>query len=342
MADTGEHDGSGRPMNISPCRAWVKGRVVSQNGSAVLFALFACVAVMASIQVLTVAVICCERALADEVAGRRELAAFDIALASLCSQARTTWGPVQWTPVGNQEFPLTTRLLSPGESPEWVLRAEVAPDVTPVQAVTSALIERGRDGLDLPLGAIIARCVQVTEGRSTAWLNATGAEDADTPTADAAVAYVESMQGPEILGEGCSIRGLETEWSLGEGWNKAIECGAVEGPDIVLLDGSNGQTLRLEVELGLGTSERPALVVITGGADLDARDSGVLWAVVVADEASVLLDGTVVHGAVFTTETADLGGSGQVVYDAEVLRWATDRSFERTRLVPGTRLEDTQ
>lgn len=328
-------------MKAPLCRARARGRALSQSGSAVLFALFACITVAVSIQVLALAVICCERALADEVSGRRELAAVDTALARLSGLGRVAWGSTPWTPVQGSRTSLDARLLATTEGPDWVLRAEVAQSSVPTAVVDSALLERGRDGLDLPLEAVVARCVRATEGRSTPWLETTGAESGENSEALPAYAYVESVQGAQIVGEQCSVRRLETGWSLGEGWEKAMECGAVWGPDVVLISGSEGRTIRLQREAGLGTSERPALVVITGGADLDARDMGALWAVVVADQASVLVDGTVVHGAIFASESADLGGSGQVVYDSEVLRWAVDRSFERTRLVQGTRVEGT-
>jgi hypothetical protein len=84
------------------------------------------------------------------------------------------------------------------------------------------------------------------------------------------------------------------------------------------------------------------LVVVTGGADLDARDRGDLYGVIVVDQGSVQLDGTVLHGAVFATGEVALGQTGQILYSPQVLRWATDRSLHRVRLVPGTRWEGTE
>jgi hypothetical protein len=46
-----------------------------------------------------------------------------------------------------------------------------------------------------------------------------------------------------------------------------------------------------------------------------------------------------VHGAVFATDTLDLGETGHIFFSRSVLRWATDRSLVRVRLVPGTRKE---
>jgi hypothetical protein len=75
---------------------------------------------------------------------------------------------------------------------------------------------------------------------------------------------------------------------------------------------------------------------------LDLRGVGELWGVVIADKGSVQLDRAIFHGAVFAGEYVDFGESGQLVYCSDVLLWATDRSLERVRLVPGTRLEDTE
>ena len=60
------------------------------------------------------------------------------------------------------------------------------------------------------------------------------------------------------------------------------------------------------------------------------------------DDGSVALDGTTLHGAVFATGSVDLGETGRVVYNRSILRWATDRSLVRTRLVPGSRWEGTE
>ncbi|HLA82791.1 MAG TPA: hypothetical protein VJP78_14445, partial [Thermoleophilia bacterium] len=85
--------------------------------------------------------------------------------------------------------------------------------------------------------------------------------------------------------------------------------------------------------------DEPALVVLTGGATLDARDRGDFYGILVADRGSVLLDGTVVHGAVFASGTVDLGEMGQVLFAPRILRWAGDGSLKRARLMPGTRWE---
>ena len=84
----------------------------------------------------------------------------------------------------------------------------------------------------------------------------------------------------------------------------------------------------------------PVLVVATGGPILDLTARGDLYGVIVAEEGSVRLEGTRLHGALLAGDWVDLGSSGQLLYDRAVWRWATDRSLVRTRLVPGTRREN--
>jgi hypothetical protein len=81
------------------------------------------------------------------------------------------------------------------------------------------------------------------------------------------------------------------------------------------------------------------LVVVVGGASLDARGLGERWGVIVVDGGDVRLDGTRLHGGVFATCTVDFGAGGAVAFSRTVVRWATDRSLVRVRLVPGSRRE---
>ncbi len=324
------------------CRLLVRALAFRQTGSALVFGLLACATVMIAIQILAVAVVWSERALADEVAGRQELSAVDSALARLRDEARVQWGPAQWKPVEPAEIPMVHRLCAPQEGEDWLLWAEVAAGPDALQRSTTVLLERGRDGLDLPLAAVVARCVRVTMGRETPWMTVEADVEGVLPDAEPGVAYVDVLQGPAILGEFCSLERLEGQWSLGEGWTAALESGTIAGRDVVVLRGEKGHPYSLQQLGRLGTSERPLLIVITGGADLDATGLGSLWGVILAEGSSVLLDGTVVHGAVFAGETADMGWGGQVVFNADVVAWARDRSLQRTRLVPGSRSEDTE
>jgi hypothetical protein len=61
--------------------------------------------------------------------------------------------------------------------------------------------------------------------------------------------------------------------------------------------------------------------------------------VIVVDGGGIDLQGTRLHGAVFASGAVDFGSDGAVLFSPAVLRWATDRSMLRTRLLPGTRRE---
>jgi hypothetical protein len=185
----------------------------------------------------------------------------------------------------------------------------------------------------------------------------------------AASAYICSRPCDPVLGDDCAIAVLANEWRLDPGWLQLVvppETGSTDdrAPDapavsvnanVLLLAGSRGETLSLaesladatrpraaETRAALGSADSPLLVVLTGGADLDAADLADLWAVIVVDDGSVRLDGTTLSGAVFATGAVELGATGQVSFSRAVLRWASDRSLTRVRLVPGTRWEGTE
>ena len=108
------------------------------------------------------------------------------------------------------------------------------------------------------------------------------------------------------------------------------------------MEGAKGQTLALPEDLPTASVDSPVLVVVMGGADLDARGMGSVHGVLVVDGGSVFLEGTIVHGAVFASGDVQFGLTGQVELHGGVLRWARDRSLERVRAVPGTRCESTE
>ena len=105
------------------------------------------------------------------------------------------------------------------------------------------------------------------------------------------------------------------------------------------MTGSAGRTVVLPPDSGGLVPDSPCLVLVTGGMTLDARARGDVYGVLVVDDGDILLDGTTVHGAVFASETFDVGETGRVLFSRSILRWATDRSLCRVRLVPGTREE---
>jgi hypothetical protein len=322
-----------------------------------MFALFVCLAVALSIQALTVAVVCGARALADEAQGRGRLADIDSGLAALRDGTFETWGPSQWVPVDSETATLAGRLVQIEEGQDWVLRAEVGNGQILSRAVTSVLVERGRDGLDLPAAALVAARVSCMEGRSTPWLatevvdrgvESSAGTGTVTATADgasdarSAVGFGGRWACASLVGSGCSLDQLSSPWSLSDGWRDSLSAGQGFGPRVMVLEGQAGEMLSAPEGLDASTKEHPVFVVVIGDADLDLRASGELWGVVVVDGGSVMLEQTVVHGAVYAGDSVDFGYSGQVVFNPRVWRWATDQSLVRVRLVPGTRQEETE
>jgi hypothetical protein len=345
-----------------------------EAGSALILVLFACLAVAVVVQALTVVTICAERAVVDEAVGRQRLEEKDQALAGLRQKMLSAWRAMEWTALtpGENSVEVTASELSEGG--DWVMSAAArqAPSVSRLQ--TSAWLERGRDGIDLPLAAVAARAVTAAVGRVTPWVDIddgeSGAAGGSAPGGEARIHVVEAPFLP-VLGPGCAVVDLAEPWRLDPGWAlldpmaAGGEEGAAEGdnsganggsdlaggPDVagasdaagrsavVWISGRRGGSADLPADCGGLAPGDPVLIVVTGGVTLDARSRGNIYGVVVIDEGSLLLDGTTVHGAVFATGVVDLGESGCVRYSRSMLRWAGDRSLSRVRLVPGTRSE---
>ncbi len=229
---------------------------------------------------------------------------------------------------------------------------------------TSAWLERGRDGIDLPLAAVVAEAVTATAGRVIPWVEIDGEESlgvGDTGSAGGAVVHVvrplwsrSSATGapwPPSPPPGGSTPGWAnldpvarggrqasadaTEPPTGAAPQRPKRLRSPRAPGWCGFRGRFGGSETLPADVGGLTPETPILVVLTGGATLDARNRGDLYGVIVVDDGSVLLDGTTLHGAVFATGTVNLGDTGRLLYSRSILRWATDRSLESGPARPG-------
>lgn len=348
----------------------------TDRGSVLLLVLFVCMAVAVIIQTVGVAVLCVERATVDEEVGRARLEEKDQGLVALRQRALLTWAPLSWTVVRNGEAAVEGALHAIEGSADWVMKADTKqqPDVSRLS--TSGWVERGRDGIDLPLAALVAESISADPNRDLPWIEIDAAEStSDASTNAAAVGYLEHLPEAPPLGDGCSLTGLTAPWRLDPGWLRLQSRGdladtiaeftyaslaaqesrtgekdvagtylrswAAVAPtsQVVVVSAPRGRTVTIPKESGRGVLEAPILVVVRGGADLDAQNLGDVFGVFVVDEGSVFLDGTVLHGALFVSKKVHLGVSGRVAFSRTVLRWATDRSLIRTRLVPGTRWE---
>jgi hypothetical protein len=345
----------------------------SQNGSILILVLVVCLGLALLVHVMSTVTICVERAMADERSGRARMTEKEVALAALRARALGDWSPRDWEAVGTPGLPAEAS-LSAIEGSTWLMQASSRQDPMVSATVVSCWLERGRDGIDLPLAAIVAGSITATAGREAPWLEvdpagcgaAAGEGESDPCTATACVGVLPSES---LVGEGSSVVRRDGEWRLDPGWTQFVSSQTAEetggsapsgddplqgalacGPNVLMASGDSGRWLSLEDLLGAGggssaagrTLESPLLVIMTGGAGLDASGLGDLYAVVVVDGGPVRIEGTVVHGAVFATEALDVGSIGRILFCRQVLRWAGDRSLCRVRLVPGTRREVTE
>lgn len=345
-----------------------------ETGSILLLVLVVCLSLAMLVQVMSTVALCAVRAMSDETDGRDRLRDKDEALAAICGRSATDWAPFDWDEIASEGQPVEGSLAAVDGS-ERVMQASARQQPREA-ASTSAWAERGRDGLDLPLAAVVAGSVKVGPARSSAWLEVDASSRVagdEAPVGDpegnpaVATAFLNELPAGTVVGEGCSIERREDGWGLDPGWAAFILSQIPEepggsapdgdltggflacGPGVLIAGGGHGTRVSLADLLDTGNAsapigrmpQAPLLVVVTGGAGLDARNLGDLFAVLVVDGGMVTADGTVIHGAVFASEAVDLGASGMVSFYPRILRWVTDGSLNRVRLVPGTRWEVT-
>lgn len=320
-----------------------------ERGSIVLFVLFVCVAIAVLVQTLSVVVVCADRGRDAEDQGRRLMSDKDLALRGVRQELLSAWAPRGWSTSPGGPGDVETAVADVPESAGWALAATAthAADVSPI--TVSAWVERGRDGVDLPFTGLVAESATWCAGRASPWLEMEGADVVgfDDGGAGRPVAWFCTVPQVPPLGPGDGIGSLPAPWTLDEGWRHFFQAdggaddyadGLAPGSAVSVLGGRAGTTIGLPSEWGARAGE-PALVVVTGGASLDATDRGDVYGIIVVDDGSVALDGTRIHGSVFATGMVDFGTTGEVFFSPAILRWATDRSLIRTRLVPGSRRE---
>ncbi len=318
----------------------------AHEGSALLLVLFVCLAVTVAIQTLATVVVCAERALHDESVGRSHAFEKNEALAGMRSRLQAFWRPLPWAVVIDVPYEVEARAADLDGGLGWVMRVDVRQPLEVSRMVFSAWAERGRDGIDLPLAALVATRVILDPDRVSPWLEiedsgVSGAADVPQPNVTAAAYLVEPPTGVAV-GEACVAAEARAEWRLDDGWKLLGRGCAGLGPGVVWVSAGPGETVDLPEECDGQSANTPVLAMVSGGGDLDLRELGDLYGVVVVDGGSLLLEGTVLHGAAFVTESATLGARGILRYSQPLLRWATDRSLCRVRLLPGSRWEGTE
>lgn len=323
----------------------------NEVGSALLVVFFVCVAAAIVLQAAWGTVLCAQRAVSDESVGRQRLYEKDEVLSLLTRRGLERWQPLAWTGLGNGEG-----MLAPLTAEDtWLLeaRARQAPSLS--LGETSAWMERGRDGVDLPMAALVASTVTAVAGRESTWIGRDNRSALGNGTDDDVVRCFLQQRPPGLfLASGGECLDLQSAWHLDAGWTSLVSAWSTTGAEatvaspvegvapaegVAFLTAGTGLTESIPAGCDGRSPNKPLLVVLAGGATLDARDRGELYGVLVVDGGSALLDGTVVHGAVFASGTVSLGATGQVLFARDMLRWTTDRSLARARLLPGTRRE---
>jgi hypothetical protein len=346
MASRPAYGGTGGQMKAGQRGPWsARSARRAERGSVVLLTLIACLGVALCIQVLSVVVVCGAHVVSEEALGRRQLAKRDAGLCVLRSLAMDSWSATPWTSVATGSAQEVGRLVELEGALGWAFLAEFKDQSESTRPTAWAWVERGRDGLDLPYAALVATAVRASSERVTPWLVGDSCAVALGTSSDAeraAVGYVGTCAGPTLIGEGCVVEVQAGEWRLDEGWRAFLGSERSVGDRVFSIHGSDGCVVTLPDGVAGADLSKKSLVVVSGGADLDARWRGDVSAVIVVDEGSVLLEGTVVDGAVFAGDVVDVGLTGQVQYCRATLRWATDVSLRRTRLAPGTRGEGTR
>jgi hypothetical protein len=320
-----------------------------QEGSVLLLVLFICAGVAALIVVTSSTIMIGEQALSAERQGKATLSALAEALGRESARQASEWQSN--APASPESEPVVSLLpseVTTGWSARRTLRAGAATSEGGFRSLT-ADVERGRDGLDLPLAAVVAAHLSATDARGDA-------VSAGVDAADDKVFLLSAGEWPDVL-TGLSVQTREEHWALEEGSLARLAPGAPEAlaPGVIVLPVQAGERVVLADALPGGGSDQPVtlfspagdpfaatgahLVVALGEGTLDARGLGDLFGVIVSSGGSLELDGTTLHGAAFATEEIALGESGRIVFERPILRWATDRSLVRTRLVPGSRRE---
>jgi hypothetical protein len=324
----------------------------NDTGSILLLALFACLGAALLALGLAVSVAGTQRALDVEEAGRETWAQGTHALARLGSAAIAQWAPGVVRFGGTQATSAEGDLAATEPASDLILAGTV--HVPALESPTgaeetrdgvmslSAWIERGRDGLDLPLAAVVAASMSAAEARMLEWVSSSPSGEMDAGSADtrAVIALAVEPENP-IWGAGCVRATLYSPWHLDEG-SLALSrevAGTVAAPDIVMLDARPGQIARLPSGSYGASEAAPVLVVAVEGGMLDLSGLGDVYGVVVGGRGVVRLEGTTLRGAVLTEGDVQLGTQGRVVFGRDVLRWATDRCLTRVRLVPYSRTE---
>ncbi|MHB8870166.1 MAG: hypothetical protein ACYC6T_00525 [Thermoleophilia bacterium] len=326
-------------------------RVHEERGSVLLTALLVSLGTALLVVALAGAVSLAQAGREAEAEGRRLMSTAGRGLAHARFLAERAWEPSLEEGIDG----LTVTLSPISGASGRLLRATATVRGLDSTCAVSAVVERGVDGVDLPWRAAAVGSLEWDMSRA----------DPLVSRETAPVAPEEVFEGGEVI-EGCGLPRsvasscvtvarvgstpllgenvvLETgrSWTLDAGTRALAETSPAGALVLPVPTGvSVRQALSLDGRPQLGLSgEMPVVLVGVGPGPLDATGLGELYAVLLSGSGGVQLDGTQLHGAVFTEGGLWFGSTGRIVFDEDVLEWAQHRSITRVRLVPGTREE---
>ncbi len=213
-----------------------------------------------------------------------------------------------------------------------VLMAEARIPTVEGTIVASARLEYGEDGVTLPRRVVAARALLADPARM---------EPAVGVDSDGGAAIVTSLVQPaaSLLAPGVTADPDPRAWVMDPGLPALVASGSPLGsPGVMGLAAGIPLAAALTGDAAR-QPETPALVIGDRSAPVDARGLGDIYAVILAGTGGIDLEGTVVHGAVFTEGDVRVGETGMVLFRKGVWAWATEHSLVRVRLVRGTRTE---
>ena len=327
--------------------------ILQEGGSLLLLSLFLCLGAAVLLATFASVLLLGRTALDEERRGKARLSLMEGELGRLAALAPDLRdripedGTSLQVDLSRKEVLVTGFLRLPagriaGEADSSPVEAEVRLGASGEEGVLGAWIESAKDGVDLPRAPVVAGSVTSSGSTEQARIMSVMEPPAEQPSVAAATG-APPAQG--VLGEGIIWEQLPRPWGLDEvtrGWLQGESwlngrCRPAERT--VILAGSPGQYVQPLPQAISNDPSSPALVMATGGVTLDVQGRGDIYGVLVSDGGSIALDGTRLHGAAFATRDLRLGTSGSVRWDPQALRYATDRSLVKLRLMPGSRYE---
>lgn len=311
-------------------------------GSALIFVLLVCLGAVVLILALGAAIGVRVDAIEVESDGRDELARVETALSELRALAAESWTPTQTLLGDGATGSLTEIVRASGR----VLLAEARVPTSTGTRIATARLELADDGVMLPRRVVAARTLLTAPSRPDPAVGIDPETGVSGNVTDPALAVGDTvlattMVPPSIssLGPGVTADPEPQAWVMDPGTAALVGSSTPRGA-AGFVGPAAGTPLSAALTGDTGRSpETPALVVGDGSAPLNACGLGDLYAVILAGSGGIDLEGTILHGAVFTEGDVRLGATGAVLFRKGVWAWATQGSLVRVRLVRGTRSE---